>query len=516
MDLHELLRLLRAGESERSIRHLLGYNRRTIRRYQGWAREQGLLTGPLPDPAALHALLDRTLPAIPPPQQTSSVGAFREEIATLRAQGVEIAAIRARLAERHSEPISYSAVWRIVRQLEPHTPESFVRVEVPPGSEAQVDFGYAGRLIDPATGQLRKAWVFVMVLSHSRHLYAELVWDQRVATWLLCHAHAFAAFGGVPARVVLDNLKAAILTACMHDPIVQRTYRECAVHYGFRIDPNPPRMPHLKGKVESGVHYVCRNFLAGREPATRDDANAALRQWVHAVAGTRVHGTTKQAPLAVFTSVEQPALLPLPAVPYDLAVWQQATLHRDCHVVFAGSFYSAPVRLVGQRLWLRAGARTVQLYDAAHQLVATHDRATQPGERHTVRDHLPPAKVPQLVLNREHCQEAADVIGPATAAIVRTLLAYQPIDRLRTAGRIVQLAVHYPPLRVERACARAEYFGETDYRVIRRILVEGRETEPLPAGSGPAAAAPTATVGRSFTFMRQASEFVAGLFGGAK
>jgi transposase len=473
-----------------------------------------LLTGPLPDAAALQALLERTLPPSPPPQQTSSVAAFRDEIAALRARGIEVAAIRARLAERHGEPISYSAVWRLVQQLEPQPPEAFVRVEVPPGSEAQVDFGFAGLALDPATGTPRKAWVFVMVLSYSRHLYAELVFDQRVETWLLCHVHAFAAFGGVPTRIVLDNLKAAILAACVHDPVVQRAYRECAAHYGFRIDPNPPRTPWLKGKVENGVHYVKRNFLAGREADSLDAGNTALRVWTRDVAGQRVHGTTKQAPLVRFREVEAAALLPLPAAPYDLARWKQVLLHRDCHVVFDGSFYSAPFRLVSQTLWLRAGARTVQLYDAAHQLVATHDRATQPGERKTMLAHLPPAKVPGLVLTRATCQERADAIGPATAAIVRTLLDYRPIDRLRTAGRIVRLAERYPAQRVERACARAEYFGETDYRVIRCILGEGRETEPLPLGTTAPTVPPAPS--RSFTFVRQASEFVAGLLGGGK
>jgi hypothetical protein len=351
------------------------------------------------------------------------------------------------------------------------------------------------------------------VLSYSRHLYAEVVFDQRVETWLLCHAHAFAAFGGVPARIVLDNLKAAIVTACIHDPVVQRSYRDCATHYGFLIDPNPPRTPRLKGKVESGVHYVKRNFLAGRGVTSLTEGNAALQQWTVAVAGARVHGTTKQPPLALFRNVEQRALLPLPAVPYDLAIWKQVTLHRDCHVVFAGSFYSAPCRLVGQTLWLRAGVRTVQLYDTGHQRVATHDRAAQPGERKTILAHLPPAKVPGLVLTRESCQAQADALGPATAAIVRTLLASRPIDRLRTAGRIVRLAERYPPARVERACARAEYFGDTDYRVLRRILSEGRETEPLPTA---AVATPAPAPTRSFAFVRQASEFVAGLLGGGK
>lgn len=518
MEIHELVRLLRAGTSERRITTVLGYNRGTIRRYHAWAQAQDLLTGDLPDAATLQALLDRTLPPAPPPQQTSSVAAFRDEIAALRARGIEVAAIRARLAERHGEPVSYSAVWRLVQQVEPKTPETFVRVEVAPGSEAQVDFGYAGLTLDPATGLARNAWVFVMVLSHSRHLYAELVFDQRVETWLLCHVHAFAAFGGVPARIVLDNLKAAITSACVHDPLVQRAYRECAAHYGFLIDPNPPRTPHLKGKVESGVHYVKRNFLAGRALAAIDDSNAALRQWTMDVAGKRVHGTTKQQPLARFRTVEQPTLLPLPLLPYDLAVWKQVTLHRDCHVVFAGSFYSAPFRLVGQSLWLRAGARTVHIYDAGYHLVAIHDRATHPGERQTILAHLPPTKVPGLVLTRATCQEQAEAIGPATAAIVRVLLASRPIDRLRTAGRIVRLTDRYPAVRLERACARAQYFGEPDYRSICRILTEGHETEPLPVlpDSADRDPATVPAAGRSFTFVRQASEFVASLLGGGK
>jgi transposase len=98
----------------------------------------------------------------------------------------------------------------------------------------------------------------------------------------------------VPERIVLDNLKAAILRASVHDPTVQRAYRVCATHYGFRIDPNPPRSPHLKGKVEQGgVHVVKRNFLSGRNPEPLDDLNRKLRQWTLTVAGERVHGTPK-------------------------------------------------------------------------------------------------------------------------------------------------------------------------------------------------------------------------------
>jgi len=511
MDVQELVRLVRDGASDREITTLVGLNRRTISRYRRWAAEQNLLDGPLLNVGELQTRLNATLPLRLPPQQTSSVAAYQAQILAYRRQGVELAAIRARLEEEHGVPISYDAIWRLVRRLEhSQLPETFVRVEVPPGCEAQVDFGYAGRHIDPASGLLRKCWVFVLVLSFSRHLYAEVVFDQRVETWLLCHRHAFESWQGIPERIVLDNLKAAILRASVHDPVVQRAYRECAVHYGFRIDPNPPRTPNLKGKVEQGgVHYVKRNFLAGRSPTPVDELNRKLRTWCTDTAGRRLHGTTKQHPLAQFEQLERPALRPLPHAPYDLAIWKQATLYRDCYVVFEGSYYSAPYRLVGQMLWIRAGARTVELFTADHQPIATHDRATQPGERKTILAHLPPYKVAGLVTGRETCTVQAASIGPATADVVRQLLDHRPEDRLHVAQRVLCLAESAGPQRLELACARALHYGTPEYPALKRILAAGLEVVPLHVADQPQ---PPRS---NLTFLRHASEFAAGLLAAA-
>ena len=510
MDVQEIVRLLRDGASDREIVGLVGVNRRTVSRYRRWAAEQGFLVGALPGVPAVEERRQVSLPEVQPPQQSSTVQAYQAEIAAYRQQGVEVAAIRARLEEIHQQPISYSAVWRLVRRLEGATrPETFVRVEVAPGSEAQLDFGYAGRQIDPHSGALRKAWVFVLVLSYSRHLYAELVFDQRVETWLLLHRHAFEFLGGVPERIVLDNLKAAIVHASVHDPVVQRAYRECAQHYDFRIDPNPPRSPWLKGKVEQGgVHSVVRNFLAGRAPAPVDELNGTLRQWCVQVAGQRIHGTTKERPLVRFAQVEQAALRPLPAVPYDLAIWKRAALHRDCHVVFEGSYYSAPYRLVGQTLWLRGGTRTLEVFTADHQLMATHDRALRPGERHTLLAHLPPHKLPGLVTSRESCRARAQQIGAATSEAVERLLVHRPEDRLRVAQRVLGLAERHGAVRLERACARALHYDSPDYATLKRILAAGLDQAPHDA---PAPLPP----GPRLTFVRQAGEFAAGLLAAA-
>lgn len=192
---------------------------------------------------------------------------YRELVKKRVGEGVEAKAIYQRLSEQGFRG-SYMAVYRFVRRLKGNPLRATVRVERTPGEEVQIDFGYAGRLIEPETEKRRRSWAFVMTLAWSRHLYVEFVFDQKVETWLRCHRHGFEYFGGVPQQVVIDNLKAAIIKATQDEPAVQASYQECALHYGFRIAPCRVRTPRHKGKVEQGgVHYVKRNFLGvGNRP----------------------------------------------------------------------------------------------------------------------------------------------------------------------------------------------------------------------------------------------------------
>src|SRR5574338_851165 len=172
MDIRELLRHLRATDSDRAVGRDTGIDRRTVQRYRAWAAAQGLLSGPLPPLHELQCLVEQTFSAPAPPQMVSSVEPFRTLVVELRAQGIEMAAIWERLKERGYTG-SYSSIRRFVRQLEPKQPQAYGRVETAPGEEAQVDFGSAGRMLDPQTRQMRKAWAFVMVLGFSRHQYVE-------------------------------------------------------------------------------------------------------------------------------------------------------------------------------------------------------------------------------------------------------------------------------------------------------------------------------------------------------
>jgi transposase len=504
MDIREILRHLQQGRSDRSIARATGVDRKTIGRYRAWAAEHDLLTRALPPNRDLQRLVDETLKTPPPPQNESSVEPFAELVRKLRGQGVEIAAIHQRLMERGYDG-SYASVYRFVRQMEPATPEAVTRVETRPGEEAQVDFGYAGRMIDPSDGALRKTWAFVMTLSWSRHQYVEFVFDQKVETWLSLHRNALAFFGGVPERLVIDNLKAAIVCACWEDPQVQQGYRECAEHYGFLISPCRPRTPEHKGKVEQGgVHYVKRNFLGGREPTVVTQANQDVIRWVNTTAGLRVHGTTREQPLVRF-ALEKAALRPLPSTAYDLAIWKEVMLHRDCHIVFEQAYYSAPFQLIGQQLRVRGGAREVQIYGMDYQLVATHPRAQYPGQRLTNPDHLPPQKTAGLALSREGCRQQAAEIGAATTEVVNALLEHKPEDRLRAAGRLLRLGERFGKVRLEAACARALRCDDASYMTVKRILEQALDLEAVPAPEP----TPPARI-----FVRPADELVGRLMGG--
>lgn len=513
MDLHQLVRRLRANEKDRRIAKTLRLDRRTVAKYRAWATTQHLLEGEMPDHQALHALAKATLDATPPPSQNrSSLEAYSDQIRTLMAQGLTATLIHQKLAEQPGFTGSRAAVWRLSQKLHPpKTPKVVLRIETPPGEVAQVDFGEVTPLFDPQTNTRRRTYCFVMLLAWSRHMYVEFVFDQKIPTWLLCHQHAFEFFGGVPQRIVLDNLKAAIIKAYTldHDPEVVRAYAECAEHYGFLIDPCLPEKPQHKGKVErGGVGYIKQSFIPLLPADTAlPDANQRVQPWLFGRAGLREHGTTHEAPLDRFARVEHLALRPLPTQAYDPAVWKQVKLHRDGHVVFEKGFYSAPGEYVGQRLWLRAGLREIRLFSEDFELLVTHRRATRPGERLTKLDHFPPEQVAYLTTTRVTCQARADAIGAATAQVVAELLASRPLDKLRTAIRVLKLAETYTPQRLEAACARGLTFGDVRPITLKHILEQHLDALVLPLLPAPST--------ESLQFARPPAELTETILGGA-
>jgi len=468
---------MRQGDSDRQIAQARIMGRRTAARLREFALERSWLdtATPMPEDAAIAAALSQ------PKRASTTVSALevhRERIQGWAHQGVSGVAILAALQREYGWVGSYSGVRRMladIRGAEP--PETTCRLDFAPADAAQVDFGAGPMLMHP-DGKVRRTWAFVMTLCFSRHQYVEFIWDQSVATWLGCHRRAFEWFGAVPKRVIIDNAKCAITKACAKDPTVQRAYAECAEGYGFKIDPCPPYDPQKKGIVESGVKYVKGNFLPLREFRNLAHLNEQARAWVTEVAGLRIHGTTRQAPLALF-EMERALMQALPAIAPDLGVWHQVRLHRDCHVKYDYRLYSAPFALVGKVLWLRATDNTVALYDDFRHVV-THCKALRPGERQTVRDHLPPQAQAFFAHDRQWLAAQAKLVGTACEQLIERLLSDKILQRLRGAQGVIGLAKTYGEARLEAACARALAHDSPFYRTVKSILRTGADKPDCP------------------------------------
>jgi len=506
--LQELVRLHRMRTKAREVARLLGMGPNTERRFREVLEEAGLLEGSpeeLPELGVLRQAVLERLPPLTPQQQTSTAQSWLEEITTMLERGAEPQAIYDALRLEHKDfTASLWAVKRLCRRLkrsrEVKPEEIAITVETEPGQEAQVDFGYAGYLYDPQAGVPRKAWVFVMTLGYSRHQFSRIVFNQRVETWLDLHVEAFAALGGVPAVIVPDNLKAAVIRAAFglaEDPALNRSYRELARHYGFKIDPTPPRDPRKKGKVEAGVKYLKRNFLRPRVFEDIEAANRELDRWVLEIAGRRRHGTTGWRPLEVFLTEEQPALLPLPARPFEAVVWKQAKVHDDGQIVFDGRLYPVPWRLKGKQVWVRATARTVAIYFEEERR-ATHERG-KPVPKHIRDSFLPEERAPYRHRSRRYWEERADHIGPEVGSYIREVFdADDVLSTLRAVQAIVTHVEKFPPERARAACERARHFGNHTYVAVRDILRKGLDLEPLPESPAPTVeAAPAPRYARS-------------------
>jgi transposase len=488
--LQEVIRLHRLGRSGRQIARRLRMGRETVRGYLDAFGKAGLLEGvaeDLPECGVLRAVVGEPGGSPPPSPQTSSVQPWQAKVEKLRLKGAGPTAIHDYLRLHESEYSgSLSAVKRLCRRLNrergPVATDVAIPVETAPGEIGQVDFGYAGKRYDPDRGLLRKCWLFVMTLGFSRHMFADLVFDQKIGTWLRLHVDAFDALGGVVRVVVPDNLKAAVVRAAFgvdDEVMLNRSYREFARHHGFQIDPTPPRSPQKKGKVEAGVKYVKGNFLATWETVDIHEDRRQLRRWVEQIAGQRCHGTTGRRPLELFDQQEREALLPLPAQRWEPVIWKKATLHRDSHVQIDGGFYSAPWRFLHQELWVRCTPHRIAIFHQDQHLW-THPRVGR-GERSTVEAHLPDHRRDLRHRSREHWIGRARALGPDVQRLAEEIFdADDVLLNLRKVQAVVCHLETFPPPRARAAARRALFYGSTDYRSIKAMLRKGLDLQPLP------------------------------------
>jgi transposase len=497
IDIVEILVHWQAGRSQHEIADSLRVDRKTIRRYTAPAVVAGMVPG---EPARSRAewvelvrgwfphLVDTRLRQVTWP----AIEVHRDYVVAQLELGVTAATIHQRLRDEHRLDVSVASFRRWVRaNLPEELRRSAVRVlrpTPPPGQEAQVDYGRLGRWLDPTTGKPVTVWAFVMVLCCSRHMFVYPVVRMDQRAWTEAHVEAFRFLGGVPARIVPDNLKTGVDRPDLYDPKLNRSYAELAEHYGVLIDPARAGRARDKAQVERPMPYVRDSFWRGRQFISLPQMRTDARRWCTEVAGQRAcRPLDGAAPAAVFAAVEAAELKPLPARPFTLATWSTGKVGPDIHVKVGKALYSVPWRLIGQRVDARETWTTVQIFHKG-QLVTTHGRAER--SRRTDMSHYPPEKIAFAMRTPTWCRCRAREVGPACTQVIATLLEVGALYRLRSAQGVLGLADKHGTGRLEAACAKAIAAGDPSYRTIKGILAAGAEVDPTPpaAGDGGAAA----------------------------
>lgn len=356
-DVQEIEELKRQGLSIRAISRLTGYCRKTIRKY-------------LKEPETVPVYGPRT-------REASKLDAFKTYLEQRLGVGVWNARVLLRELREQGYSGSYTLLtdWLRPQRKSAHT-VAVRRFETPPGRQAQVDWGHLGAVT--INGEERKLWGFTFTLGYSRAMMAEAAVDQKLGTLLRMHEEAFRQMGGVPEEILYDRMKTVWLETDAREEIVWNpVFLDFARYWGFKPRLCRPYRAQTKGKVESGVKYVRRNFLCGllgREPSCLSDLNVELRQWVWEVANQRVHGTTHEQ-VATRWGAERSQLQSLESrLAYPYIDEELRKVARDAYVSWNGSRYSVPWSFAGKQVWVRESGPDVEVH-YGQERIAIHPQA---------------------------------------------------------------------------------------------------------------------------------------------
>jgi hypothetical protein len=497
MDIYEIFRRWHAGQKINHIARNCNLDRKTVRKYILLANQIGLSReASLP---CKEDLLPQLAPLLekqnqkPVPAQTILLP-YLQEISDLVNNADN--ALKPKIAfevicQRHGLEgrISYSSFKRFSKQhvIALNTIKTTCRMEVDPGLEIQIDYGYMGFLFDPLAKRRRKVYAFIATLSHSRHMFVQFVYKQDQQSFVASHVDMFKYFGGVTAKLVIDNLKAGVIKPDLYLPTINRTYQEMAEHYNTFIDPCRVGQPQEKGKVENQVPVVRQQFrkqLALNAQIDIGAANMLVQEWCMGKHGLRIHGTTQWQPLPTFLSIEKPTLKPLSEEPFEISHWKQATVHSDHYIQFEKKAYSVPHAYVTKKVMVKGTAKLVQIY-YENRMIKQHVRLNN-CYRHTDYNDFP--ENVQAALGEglpKYLLEKAARTSPYFGQLIRAVLEPHAFINLRKAQALVAEADHFPSDVVEQAAQmfltqRRNLNSKTFKLVLRKLQNEKRNHIAIP------------------------------------
>jgi len=509
MDIVELLMHWHAGRPKTMVASSVGVDPKTVRKYVTKAEEAGLAPGgPALSEAEWAALVRGWFPELVDARARSAtyqiIHTHHERIADMIKTNT-VSTVHQRLRDEHGLTVGISSlrryVWLEFPEQIAESKVTVLRPDVAAGEEAQVDYGYLGRWLDPATGRFRRVWGFVMVLAFSRHMFVRPTFTMNQSAWVAAHVEAFAYFNGAPRRVVPDNLKTGVIKPDIYDPKLNRAYAELGAHYGVLIDPARALKPKDKPRVERQMPYVRDSMWKGREWIDLVDMQRGALTWCTEIAGVRHHRSLDgQSPLSVFNAVEQPILVPLSLMAFEVASWSNPKVGPDCHIRVGKVLYSVPWRFIGCQVDARLGEQTVEVFKDG-EAIKTWVRVER--GKQTDWSDFPPQKVAFFMRTPQWCLRRAGELGISVKALVEGLLSDDALYHLRAAQGVVGLAEKHGAERLDKACRRAIEVGDPEYRTVKGILKAGTENEGASEPSAPLAPAHLHGPGRLFDHLSE-------------
>ena len=476
----EVLRLhFESGLGQRPIGRCLGLSRTTVGDYLRQAKEAGLVW-PLSDELTDQQLYNQLFPpsvsikARPVPD-------YAYLHLELKRKGVTLMLLWEEYQTGDPQAYRYSQFCDLYRRWTRKLKLSMRQIHRA-GEKLFVDYaGHTLSIVNPHTGEIRTAQIFVAVLGASNYTFAEATWSQSLSDWLGSHCRAFSFYGGVPEIVVPDNLKSAVKKPCRYDPDLNPSYQDLAEHYGTAIIPARVRKPKDKSKAEVGVQIVERWILARLRNQTffsLTEANTAISKLLTDLNSRpfkKLPGCRREA----FESLDQPVLRSLPTEPYEFAQWKKVRVSPDYHVEIEGHYYSVPHQLCGQQLDARITADCIECFQQRKR-ISSHVRSFQKGQHTTVVAHMPKGHQEYAEWTPERLIRWAAQTGTKTATVTEAILASREHAQqaFRSAIGLISLGKVYSPERLEAACDLALEGQAMSYKSVKSILKTGLDQQP--------------------------------------
>ena len=364
-----------------------------------------------------------------------------------------------------------------VSSIRPSFKPAYLSLSFAPGECAQVDWGQFGSI--SVGGTRRRLSFFVMTLAYSRMMYLQFTLTEKMEQWLDAHLRAFEFFGGVPAKVMIDNLKCAVLDHPLGGPArFHPRYLELAAHFGFSAVACGVRKPHEKGRVERNVGYIKKNLLGGLEISSFEALQSHARHWLNEIANQRVHRITNRKPAEMFAAEEQPALQPLGVANFETSLTRLVRASRQFRVQYDANRYSVPAEYAGMRLILKVYADRLLFYHQ-HQLIAEHHRSYDRGKDIKEPDHERALLAQRRRARDQQSYQRFLALSPHAERFYQQMK-QRPLQPHLHVRKIVALADVYGSEAVGQALEDALEFGAASSEYILNILQQRSRKQPEP------------------------------------